>query len=429
MAETFVLSFVDKLILLEQKTGSRVHYRIMPPLSGPLDDCISIQKVAKQIADSIDLSQFTFIITFAKQKKNVGGHIDLSTMSREVFIEIDPDALSFPDSVAATLCHEICHKWLQMMGIASPIEMENEILTDITTVFLGFGKIMLNGCELKGVTRAGTTTTTQTRKCGYLTRDQLAFVYRLVCSMRGIPFSECMSGLSREASDSIRACDRSFGHYYAERFHRVETTMDALKDFQRKNVYQQWKLAELSKYLDYVKQSLCETGDRFLVTAHRTSRELSQKAETIAQGSDHDPALRFLRSIRKSHELEQLATEIAAVGSRSQDLLWFSKLIGIQLRQRERFFPRPSVTMFNIVKCPQDGTKLRLPKESPNLMVSCPTCRYRFPYNTKCISFPTDGFQPKQRDAQRRREDLDWTERLWRFFKSGGFVTASERPG
>jgi hypothetical protein len=96
MAETFVLSFVDKLILLEQKTASRVHYRIVPPLSGRLDDCIAVQKVAKQIADSIDLSQFTFIITFAKQKKNIGGHIDLSTRSREVFIEIDPDALSFP---------------------------------------------------------------------------------------------------------------------------------------------------------------------------------------------------------------------------------------------------------------------------------------------------------------------------------------------
>jgi hypothetical protein len=97
------------------------------------------------------------------------------------------------------------------------------------------------------------------------------------------------------------------------------------------NVYQQWKLAELSKHLDYVKHSLCETGDCFLVTAHRISRELSQKAETIAQTSDHDPALRFLRSIRKNHELEELVTEIAAVGSRSQDLLWFSKLIGTQL--------------------------------------------------------------------------------------------------
>jgi len=138
VAETFVLSFVDKLILLEQRAGSQVHYRIMPPLAGPFHDCISIQKVARQIADSIGLTHFSFIITFAKQKKNVGGHIDLSTGGRDVFIEIDPDAIPFPDSVGAILCHEICHKWLQVMGISSPIEIDNEILTDITTVFLGF---------------------------------------------------------------------------------------------------------------------------------------------------------------------------------------------------------------------------------------------------------------------------------------------------
>src|SRR2546425_9306562 len=108
MADTFVLSFVDKLIQLEERAGSRVRYQIMPPISTPLDDCVSVQKLARTIADSIELSQFQFVITFAKQKKNVGGHIDLSTKDQAVFIEIDPDAIAFPDSVGATLCHEIC---------------------------------------------------------------------------------------------------------------------------------------------------------------------------------------------------------------------------------------------------------------------------------------------------------------------------------
>jgi hypothetical protein len=107
MAEAFVLSFVEKLMSLEKKTGSSVHYRIMPPILAPFHDCISIQKVARQIADSIGLSQFTFIIAFAKQKQNVGGHIDLRTDGAEVFIEIDPDAVAFPDSVGAT--RELVH--------------------------------------------------------------------------------------------------------------------------------------------------------------------------------------------------------------------------------------------------------------------------------------------------------------------------------
>lgn len=88
MAETFVLSFVDKLILLEEKTGAGVNYRIMAPFSVPFRDFVSIQKVAKEIADSIGLTQFTFIVTLVKQEQGVGGHIDLSTRDNFVFIEV-----------------------------------------------------------------------------------------------------------------------------------------------------------------------------------------------------------------------------------------------------------------------------------------------------------------------------------------------------
>jgi hypothetical protein len=41
MAATFVLSFVDKLILLEQKTGSFAHNRLMPPFSKRAGDDLS----------------------------------------------------------------------------------------------------------------------------------------------------------------------------------------------------------------------------------------------------------------------------------------------------------------------------------------------------------------------------------------------------
>jgi hypothetical protein len=240
MAETFVLSFIDKLILLEQKAGSNVHYRLTPPLSGPFDDCIPIQRIAKQIADSIGLTHFTFI-------------------------------------------------------------------------------------------------------------------------------------------------------------------------------------AELNKHLEYIKQSFCETVDAFLVRAHGAGQKLCQKAETIAGASDHDPALRFLRSIRKNHELEQLAREIAAVGSRTQDLLWDLKVIARHLWQNNSRFPQPSATMFNIVKCPQDGTKLRLPQNSADLIVSCPTCRYRFAYNTKSITFSADASQPKERG-------LAWSDRLWKFLRAfDGRLSPQER--
>ena len=414
MAETFVLSFVEKLILLERTAGSDVHYRITPPISTPFYDSISVQKVARQIADSIGLSQFIFILTFVKQKKDVGGHIDLSTRGEEVFIEIDPDAIRFPNSVGATLCHEICHKWLQVMGISSPIEMDNEILTDITAVFLGFGKIMLNGCEIINVREEriaeGTQMTTETRTSGYLKRDQLAFAYRLVCAMRNVPRSEYMSGLSSDAANAIHACDRSYSHYYDERFHQPETTADAFTNLKTESVARQRQLADLNKHLDYVKQSFCETVENFLVAAHNTAEKLRQQSEAIVQETNHDPAWRFLRAIKKEHELEQMAQALAVVGSRANEFLAHSAVIGRHIWQNSSQFPAPSPTMFNIVRCPRDGTKLRLPQDSADLVVACPTCHYRFAYNTTCVSFAAST-------SKSARQKLSWTRRFWNFLR------------
>jgi hypothetical protein len=75
MPDRFVESFVEKLILLEQRTGADVHYRVMPPLTVPFQDHLAIQSAAKKIAEFIGLIGFTFIIAIAKQKKNVAGHI------------------------------------------------------------------------------------------------------------------------------------------------------------------------------------------------------------------------------------------------------------------------------------------------------------------------------------------------------------------
>jgi len=183
MPERFVEAFVDKLVLLQQKTGTRVHYRVMPPLTVPFQDCLAMQTVAKEIAEFIGLEDFTFIVTTAKQKENVGGHIDLSTSGREVFVEVDSEVMEFPDTTAAALCHEICHKWLQVNNIHSVIEIDNEILTDISCVFLGFGKIMLNGCNVTKVrneiTPDGTRTVTKTLTATSGAQYQSAVITRL----------------------------------------------------------------------------------------------------------------------------------------------------------------------------------------------------------------------------------------------------------
>ena len=223
MSDGFIRDCIEKLILLEQKTGADVQYRTMPLFSSISVDHLSIQKMAKEIATFVGLDAFTFIVALAKQKENVGGHIDLATRGSDVFIEIDESLTRFPSAVPAALCHEVCHKWLEQKGVSLPVERENEILTDITAVFLGFGKIMLEGCEVSNVRTenevGGTRTITESIKAGYIDRSQFAVAYRLVCAMRGVALEDSVHGLGADSLRALKDCDESYGYHYAASFH------------------------------------------------------------------------------------------------------------------------------------------------------------------------------------------------------------------
>jgi uncharacterized protein YbaR (Trm112 family) len=58
--------------------------------------------------------------------------------------------------------------------------------------------------------------------------------------------------------------------------------------------------------------------------------------------------------------------------------------------------------MFNIVTCPQDGTKLKLPENSGDIIAACPKCKYRFAYSTSALSFPEEAAPPR----------LTWWEKI-----------------
>ncbi len=407
MSDRFAEAFIEKLILLEKSTGAKVHYRVMPPFTVPFVDCLSIQKSAKDISDFVGLNGFTFIVGVAKQKEKVGGHIDLSTSGPSVFIEIDEKMMKFPDAVAATLCHEVCHKWLDKSGLRLPITIENEILTDVSTVFLGFGKIMLNGCNTKHVRYEtvpnGTRTITETMNSGYLDRGQFAFVYRLVCAMRKVPYQDAMQGLNADALEAVQKCDSSLGLHYDDRFHQAETLQNAVAEFDSRITEHQRTLADIQKNVVYTHESFLERINGLLTANHRELSSLRRKAVAMTENCEFDPVLRFLRTIQKGHELDRMAGSLSGMRETSDALLRHTRSICRYFYQHGDRFPVPPASAFSVVTCPQDGTKLRLPENSGNLIATCPTCKYRFAYNTSVPKFqepiPTTPVTPTRRNS------------------------------
>ncbi|PKM48822.1 MAG: hypothetical protein CVV02_18505 [Firmicutes bacterium HGW-Firmicutes-7] len=196
MSEIFIEDYIKKITYLEKKIGNKVNYTLLNPSLLQAYDIISIQNSAKQIAEFVNMKDYIFIVAFSKQKENVGGHIELKYLGKEVFIEISNKAVKFPEAILATLAHEITHKYIQSNNIAyGTNDYENEVFTDITTIFLGLGKLLLNGCDCQTVKFESEQTITETYKTGYLNKNQIAFVYLLICFMRNIPASKYEQGL------------------------------------------------------------------------------------------------------------------------------------------------------------------------------------------------------------------------------------------
>ena len=186
---------------------------------------------------------------------------------------------------------------------ADPIrKYENEVLTDIATVFLGLGKLMLNGCEIK--------TTTEQLRSGYLDQKQLAFVYRVVCAMRRISSEEMMSGLSQEAIRAVCACDVYREDYFNPQF-RTELYRNELQETLEENVKRlNQELNQVNSHLEFLKEKYIRETEEFLKEKHRKVVSLLNNLKSMKQDNVHDPCLLFLDTIELRERIDQLKTSV-----------------------------------------------------------------------------------------------------------------------
>lgn len=395
MSQVFIEDYIQKITLLEKQAGRKAGYQVLEPFSVNSRDIIAIQTAGKKIAEFIGLHDFAFIIATVKQKEKVGGHVELRYGEKEVFVEISDDTLKFEDAVLAILVHEIVHKYLHINGIScgtGPIhEYENEVLTDITTVFLGLGKLMLNGCECQNVRQEyapeGTRTVTETLKSGYLNRSQLAFVYRLVCAMRRIPSSEYERRLSLDSIQSLQECERCYGDYFDKRFYEPDVRKVSVEYLRSAISDTQLILSNIDKNLLYLQGACVKSVETFLERIHKKLRELLVESQKMADDNEYDPCLKFLNAIQLEQTIAKLVSEITDYSSEAKRYQNSVTKLANSVQTFGNLFPKPSSDMFTIVACRNDGTKLRLPEDKAHLIAKCPKCQYQFVADTSIPVF------------------------------------------
>jgi hypothetical protein len=169
------------------------------------DPLIGTQLLGKRVAAHYRLPVTTVIVSFSSALKSAG-RVELSS-GNEFFVELQSQHRNEPTAIAAILAHEVAHIFLHRCGASFPNEFENEVLTDTSAAYTGFGPIILNAFKENKRYLAYNVVETHTCHFGYLTVDEVGYitakrdkVYRADSS------TSIVSGIPAEAFRAGRSC-------------------------------------------------------------------------------------------------------------------------------------------------------------------------------------------------------------------------------
>ena len=137
------------------------------------DLMLATQKLASDIASHYRLPITTVIVNYSATLTSPG-RVELG-LGNEFFVELHAKYRSKLNAVAGILAHEITHIFLHRLGASWQDQKTNEILTDTTASYLGFGVTILNATNYSNKI-AGKPTETTLEYFGYLSPDEFGYL-------------------------------------------------------------------------------------------------------------------------------------------------------------------------------------------------------------------------------------------------------------
>lgn len=134
---------------------------------------VATQKLATDIAAHYRLPITTVIVNYS-EKLNCPGRVELGA-GNEFFVELQAIYRDRINSVAGILAHEIAHIFLHRYGASWGDQKRNEILTDTTAAYLGFGVTIMNATFYQ-FTTGGKTPEMTSEYFGYLSPEEFGYI-------------------------------------------------------------------------------------------------------------------------------------------------------------------------------------------------------------------------------------------------------------
>ena len=118
-------------------------------------------------------------------------------------------------------------------------------------VYLGLGKLLLNGCELYRTTVdyriVSYSQSTESLETGYLSLSELAFSYAIICMMRRIPNERVYGRLNVSASSAVKRLMRLYGAFSDVEANPIDEKQRLLKKFGEETRHIRQKITEIQR--------------------------------------------------------------------------------------------------------------------------------------------------------------------------------------
>ena len=371
----------DRIKYLEDHIGYKVKGNWLDPFSFNSKDIIEIQKAGKKIAAFLSIESYKFIISRGHLDPKSAGRIELDG-TYEIWIEIQTD--STQEEILGILSHEITHKFMQLnfigIGYDNPDVQSNELLTDITMIYIGLGKLVMNcvcsALEEKYVNGQKV----PTKQMGYLKPDEYCMLYLLVCKMRRIPAVDYMRGLHPSAVREVvkyesAHLDAASLDNYGSGVYQAKTSDDMASQVREA----QGLLARIEKQLIHLKVHGIKVIDQALTAAHKDIKKLQDRLNAFDKQDNLSPLQKYLETINIR---PALTGKLENINKTSRILADHLHVLYHVLEYMGEPFKTADEEAFKAITCRNDNTELKVPSSGTFGRVRCPGCDYSFYVDT-----------------------------------------------
>lgn len=383
MTQPIQLSFkeiIGYLCQIEQKAPRRqfalyeAKHWVQPNTTVPI---ATVKDEAREMLEFVGLHNYQTDIKFEVLDNNTGGNISLNnTMEPAVHINISSAFRNNWKAVQAVLAHEICHKFLMVNGLYCSIDVNvNETFVDLATMYVGFGELMLDGCD----TKVGNVK----YQLGYLTMETYKVAYHLVCSVLGDISSVHGIGVDTFADEAVQ---------------RWKMNGDKYELLKQCFVDKSQKLSELSRNLAVMQQLIVQCKEELSTNYNALDKEFFRDLkEENGEYVDKMAAFNTFYNATYGRRSDDVTEELNGIFNEALYKAYMAcqKHGHIELKQEK-------------VTCPSCGAEGKAAKTESGI-VRCPKCYRTFYWNAdqwNCTCYQ------RYLESQRREENARFNQRV-----------------